>query len=75
MIGFLQFSFGLSALEAYLIEGTVPALVLVAVVAAAALAMRLAREWDFRLAERMLSFDEGEEDRPVTLELGQVRAK
>jgi hypothetical protein len=75
VIGFLQFSFGLSALEAYLIDRTLPALGLVAVLAAAALAMRLAREWDFRLAERMLSFDEGEEDRPVTLELGQVRAK
>jgi hypothetical protein len=75
VIGFLSFSFGLSALEADLLEGTVSALVLVAALAAAVLVLRLAREWDFRLAERMLSFDEGDEDRPVTLELGQIRAK
>lgn len=44
----------------------------VASVAAAAVLLRRAREREYSLAPRMLSFDEGEADAAVTLELGAI---
>lgn len=68
-VGFMLFCFGLPALERGLLARPVPALALAAGLAGVAFLIRFVRERDFRLADRMLTFDEGEEDAPVTLDL------
>jgi hypothetical protein len=72
LVGFLLFCFTLSTLERDLMRHPSGAVTLVAAIAAAAFGVRLVREWEFRLATRMLTFDGGEDDAPVTLELDGV---
>ena len=69
LVGFLLFSFTLAGVEARLLVRPLAALALVAAVALAAAAVRVARERDLRRAARMLTFED-QEDAPVTLELG-----
>lgn len=70
--GFLVFSFGLSGIEGRLIDRPTAAWALVAGVAVAGFVVRFSREREFQLATRMLSFDDGAEDAPVTLDLSGI---
>ena len=69
LAGFVAFCFGLTSIERQLLGNPIGAAVFVATLAAAAVVLRWAREREYRLASRMLSFDEGAADALVTLEL------
>lgn len=70
LAGYLIFSFTLSAIEGVLLHRFLPTAILVCALLLAADAVRRWREWDLGDAPQTLTFDEGEEDAPVTLELG-----
>ena len=72
LVGYLVFSFTLSSLEGVLLDRPLGAVGLVAGVAAAAAVVRLFRERKFHVGARTLTFDGGEEDAPVTLQLSGI---
>ena len=72
LIGFSLFSFTLANLEGHLLGRPLAAVLLVVAIGISGFVVRVWRERSWREPTRNLRFDDGEDDAPVTLELGGI---